>query len=804
MSTAEERRAAAEERRAAAAERQAAARERAEARRAEREADADRARDYKHYKGVIKDAAPLVDSVGRLVGAFKGFGGTMDQAEGTREAAGHRAMGAAEMARQRREAIEQGDVSGYTGEREPTERGGRGGRDASRRDANSARGGTARPSAAEQLVEAVAEARRSGKQSDIDRAVDIAGRMRDSNGNYSIPRQTIYVPREVGDGSEPRFSGGAKANSPEALVEAVSRGIKGVPGHEITFQRDRAAQPVQSPASPTAAPAEPSQGGYVKTALHVDGAPAPEKQTLPSLEQVVRGVAAAKVRGEFGPEEREAVKRTLQLIEQQNGGIDFPDHNQRVSRQPGMNRAEFNAASRAVAENNRGMDTGQVPAGATDTAKVRFSGTQHATADAALTIIENTLDKAGIGKKVEVAKAQDAPAAPAPAAPAQPTPAVHKDEAPKPAAKEFTPMAIPTADLKAPMAKSYSGLTRDQMPDGLRETQVKGMQDMLKAAGFDLGKHGADGKCGKDTVEALKAACKAAGIADYKKVNFADPADAELVQLQAHLNKVAKEAAQAKDAPQAAPAAPAPVLEASAPEPQRVEVASRRMTDEEKAAYDAQQASEAPVRTASVASGMTLAQSLAAQQQEMLNPLGTFNQPPAAEPATAVAAAPATQAGTFTSPEGASTPAELIARAKEFNAQLDAANKAIEQKLADLGQAPAAEPAPAVVAAPAAAPAPAPEPQPVMVAAAFANAANAPAFAAMPAMAAAARNELFSFGFGSTEALPTPAGMQQAVAQAQEAIRSQAPANEAVFRPDRLPDARTDEQKAARAGGVNI
>jgi pyruvate dehydrogenase E2 component (dihydrolipoamide acetyltransferase) len=171
----------------------------------------------------------------------------------------------------------------------------------------------------------------------------------------------------------------------------------------------------------------------------------------------------------------------------------------------------------------------------------------------------------GVGQPQKTA----ATAEPAPAEPAKPIHVVHKPaDAPeaKPAEKVFTPMAIPPADLKALMAKSYSGLTPQQMPHGLRQTQVTEVQNMLKAAGFDLGKHGADGKCGKDTVEALKAACKAAGIADYKKVNFADPADAELVQLQAHLNKVAKEAAQAKDAPQAAPAA-APVLEAAAPAP---------------------------------------------------------------------------------------------------------------------------------------------------------------------------------------------------------------------------------------------
>jgi len=136
------------------------------------------------------------------------------------------------------------------------------------------------------------------------------------------------------------------------------------------------------------------------------------------------------------------------------------------------------------------------------------------------------------------------PSAPAAAAPPAPAPAPAPAAAPK---VEYTDRTIPAAALNGPVAKSYSGIKKEDMPDGLRANQVEGIQAMLKAANYDIAytdkngtKHeGVDGKFGKKSLEALNAACKAAGI-DMKAVNFANPEDPEFKKLQGHLNERAR------------------------------------------------------------------------------------------------------------------------------------------------------------------------------------------------------------------------------------------------------------------------
>ena len=123
--------------------------------------------------------------------------------------------------------------------------------------------------------------------------------------------------------------------------------------------------------------------------------------------------------------------------------------------------------------------------------------------------------------------------------PATPAPAsIETVSAPQPlaapvAASAPAAVAIPAATGED--AQSYSGIKKDDMPKGLKQNQVDDVQNALIKAGFSVGSHGADNKWGKDSQAGLIAAAKAAGIDDYKKIDFSNPNDPEFKQLMTHL-----------------------------------------------------------------------------------------------------------------------------------------------------------------------------------------------------------------------------------------------------------------------------
>jgi hypothetical protein len=655
---------------------------------------------------------------------------------------------------------------------------------------------------------------------------------------YELP-QVGDAPRHPNDISQPKVRPMKGAGSPEQLIEAISQklelqvGAPAISRSELGLPARTAPAPLRQPTSSTEQSAATMQPAVYQQET---------ASTRVTIEQVVRVVAAAKAEGKYDETMRDAIKATLQKMEAQPGGIDFPDNHQRVSRQPGVSRAEYHAEYRAAAEANRGMDTGVVPPGGTDTLKVRFNGTQNASADAALAIIENTLDKGGLGKKPEVQVTMAPPApAPAPVVTAAPAPTA----APKPPEKDFTPMAIPAADLKAPMAKSYSGIPTKEMPDGLRQTQVVEVQAMLQKAGFDIGKHGADGKCGKDTLDALKAACKAAGIEDYKKVNFADPKDPELVRLQEHLNAAAKERAPfkapspAQEAAAPAPAQPAPQVAAAAiprekdthvmPLPAGGQIGGKPRLDAvaEAAAFAAMDEARA---NAGNQARINLSAALAAAREDAPAPVVVAPAAPAVPAMTGEEMAAIGNAGRANLATALAAAREDAPAAPAPTMPLQPSHDAINQRLAAEGSdirvrggmsAPAPEQLsvrPSFITPDQAAqivgqqPAPVPaEPEPRLTpeqeraAIERFNASrirpDGTITRSFGPQAAAGGESLFSAAsFGATEASPAPAGMQHAVAQAQEAIRGHAAVSDAVFTPGNLPDARTADQKAAAAG----
>jgi len=152
-----------------------------------------------------------------------------------------------------------------------------------------------------------------------------------------------------------------------------------------------------------------------------------------------------------------------------------------------------------------------------------------------------------------------APAAP----PAGTTPATNPPAAPAAQLPSITPGT-------GPSATSYSGIKPADMPAGLKQDRVAEVQAALKNAGYNIGStklhpNGLDDKWGEKSQGALMKAAQAAGIKDYKEIDFSNPNDPEFKQLLTHLQTKAVPVAALFSSPSfGRAAAPIPGLGAAA------------------------------------------------------------------------------------------------------------------------------------------------------------------------------------------------------------------------------------------------